>query len=208
MRVFVAVSAALMLFGCNWVVTKAPLFGPADEAGAPQLRSGVWGASSSKDCAFDQRKPVADWPDCAGWLIVKNGRWMFAENKGRREWTVARVVLTAGSPQILQTPPELAGKGADATYSYYGLSAASRDKRGRITAFRMWPVLCGPPAPPAKAGDPAPAPAVHPFPGMTVDVNDSDCTTASREAVRQAADASQLWADTSLTARWIRDGDR
>ncbi len=41
MRVFVAVSAALVLFGCNWVVTKAPLFGPAPVTGRqPHLRLG------------------------------------------------------------------------------------------------------------------------------------------------------------------------
>ena len=40
MRVFVAICAMLALSACNWVVTKAPLFGSADQAGAPQLRLG------------------------------------------------------------------------------------------------------------------------------------------------------------------------
>ena len=53
-----------------------------------------------------------------------------------------------------------------------------------------------------------PAPVTHPFPGMTMDANDSDCTTTSREAVREAADASQLWSETTFAAHWVRDGDR
>jgi len=209
MRVFVAVSAALMLFGCNWVVTKAPPFGAADAAGAAQLRPGVWSAGPSSDCVFDERRPITDWPDCAGRLVIRGGRWMTLDKKdGRWIWTTQRALLTGGSPQIMQTAPDAAGKGTDSGYSYYGLGAARRDRGGRITAFRMWPVLCGPPPPQAKAGDSGPPPATHPFPGLTMDAGDSDCTTASREAVRNAADASRLWADAALTAHWVRAGDR
>ena len=206
MRIVVAALAVLALSACNWVATKTPLFGPADEAGALQLRSGVWVAFASDNCTFDERRPTSDWPDCAGWLVIKNGRWMFAEKKnGRTALTAARVVLTSGSPQILQTPPEATGKGTEAAYSYYGLAATSRDKRGRITAFKLWPVLCGPPAGKDAAGQERP---VHPFPGMTMDAGDSDCSTGSRQAVRDAADASRLWADATPFAHWIRDGER
>jgi len=209
MRVFVAVSAALLLCGCNWVVTKAPLFGPADQAGAPHLRSGVWSAGSSSDCTFDERKPISEWPDCAGRLVIKDGRWMTLDKKdGRWIWTTQRVLLTGGAPQILQTPPDADGKSTDAGYSYYGVGAERRDRSGRIITFKMWPVLCGPPAPQAKAGDTGPAPVTHPFPGMTLDANDSDCTTTSRDAVREAADASQLWSEATFAAHWVRDGDR
>src|SRR5579863_3459360 len=142
MRVFVAVSAALVLFGCNWVVTKAPLFGRADEAGAPQLRSGVWSAGSSSECAFDERRPIADWPDCAGRLVIGDGGWTTPDREnGRWSWATPRVPLTGGTPQILQTPPDATGKGADGGYSYYGLGAKRRDRGGRITAFKIWPVL-------------------------------------------------------------------
>jgi len=209
MRVFVAICAMLALSACNWVVTKAPLFGSADQAGAPQLRSGVWSAGSSSDCTFDERKPISDWPDCAGRVVIKDGRWMTLDKKdGRWTWTTQRVLLTGGAPQILQTPPDADGKSTDSGYSYYGVGAERRDRSGRITTFKMWPVLCGPPAPQAKAGDTGPAPVTHPFPGMTMDANDSDCTTTSREAVREAADASQLWSETTFAAHWVRDGDR
>jgi hypothetical protein len=209
MRVFVAICATLALSACNWVVTKAPLFGPGDQAGAPHLRSGVWSAGSSSDCTFDERKPITAWPDCAGRMVIKDGRWMTLDKKGGRwTWTSLSVVLAGGAPQVLQVAPDADGKSPDAGYSYYGVAAAQRDRSGRITTFRTWPVLCAPPAPQAKAGDTGPPPVTHPFPGLTMDANDSDCTTASRDAVRQAADASQLWSETTFAAHWVRDGDR
>ncbi len=132
-------------------------------------------------------------------LDRKDGHWT---------WTTLPALLTGGTPQIVQTPPDATGKATDGGYSYYGFGAQRRDRAGRITAFKLWPVLCGPPPPTAKAGDNGAAPATHPFPGLTMDANDSDCTTASREAVRNAADASRLWADATLTAHWVRAGDR
>jgi hypothetical protein len=210
MRVLLVVCAMLALSACNWVVTKTPLFNAADAAGAPQLRAGVWAAGPSDNCAFDEAKPMTDWPDCAGRLVVANGRWVMLDRKnGRWTRTIERVVLTGGSPQILQTPPDASGSGADTGFGYYAIKSASRDRSGRVTAFRMWPVLCGPPPPQAKTGEAQPSGSTHPFPGLTMDAGDSDCTTDSREAVRQAADASQLWAaDTVLTAHWVRAGDR
>jgi hypothetical protein len=208
MRVFIAASVLLALSACNWVVTKAPLFGATDQVGARHLRPGVWSSGSSSDCAFDERKPITEWPDCAGRGIISDGRWTTLDKKDGR-WTrsVLRVLLTGGSPQILQTPPQRSSKGGEGSYAYYGLKAERLDRGGRITAFKMWPVLCSSPTTAPKTGDTTSAPATRPFPGMTMDASDSDCSTTSREALRQAADASQLWADTALTAHWVRDGD-
>lgn len=207
MRVILAVIAALAVCACNWVVTKAPLFGPADAARAAKLRPGVWSAGASSDCKFDERAPITTWPDCAGRLVIRGDRWVTLDKKdGRWVWTNQPALLTGGTPQILQTPPNADAKTSDAGYSYYGLLGKTHDRSGRVTAFTVWPVLCGPPAP--KAPGDEPSPPVHPFPGITMDLGDSDCTTTSREALRSAADASRLWADTALTAHWVRAGDR
>ena len=210
MRVFLAVSAALFLFACNWVVTKAPLFSTADGAHAPRLRNGVWAFPSPDGCVFDQRKPITVWPDCVDVLIVRDGSWMALDRKdAKTSWTATSVVLAAGQPRILQmSQDDSSGAGsAPAGYTYYGLKPTRTDRQGRIIAYTAWPVLCGPPAP-QTAETQKRSGTLSPFPGMTLDADDDDCTTGSRDAVRNAADASLMWPVAGFQPHWVRDGYR
>jgi hypothetical protein len=208
MRVFLAVSAALLLFACNWVVTKAPLFSTADEAHAPRLRNGIWAFPSKDGCDFDAHKPITAWPECVDVLIVSGDRWISPDRAGgKKPSTVMNIILASGSPRILQyAQGESTDAGtAGAGYGYYALKATKTDRQGRITAFVTWPVLCGPP-PPQTGETQKRSGTLHPFPGMTLDANDDDCTTNSQEDLRNAADASQLLSEQGPPVHWVRDG--
>ena len=73
MRAALALAALFLLTGCNVVLTKAPLFTAADEAGAPPMKPGVW-AFEDADFKFDEHQPIVAWPDCAGGGVVGPGQ--------------------------------------------------------------------------------------------------------------------------------------
>ena len=62
-----ALTAALLLAGCNGVVSARPWFGDADSIGAPRLREGVWRVvpQPGRPCPVDEGRPLETWPDCA-----------------------------------------------------------------------------------------------------------------------------------------------
>lgn len=113
MRILALLVSSLLLGACtNMVRSQAPWFGPADAAGAPPLRDGVW-AAVDPDCRFDANRPLEQWPGCAHGRVVRGGEELglnysgSEDEHGRREpsdygWTSGVFVLAAGDPRIDQ----------------------------------------------------------------------------------------------------------
>ncbi len=204
-RTLAAVLGAVALAGCNAVVTKTPLLTRADEAGAPSAKPGLWRFAGDTDCQVDEAKPLADWPECGGGVVLKDGKAGYYERKtGKPVWTLQPVILAAGAPRIAQVQVVVGG---DVTvesnpFAYAGARATQSDAQGRITAFAFWPVQCGPPP---KGADADPI-TTAPLPGLVLKPGEPACTTASVAALRNAAKLSEAWAPKPMTARWLRDG--
>ncbi len=195
-RSLVWVALALTLAGCNQVYSAKPVFSTADEAGAPALRPGLWVMASAK-CSFNEARPVQRWPDCADWVLIRQGQIVSLETKdGKPDWSAIDTVLAAGDPRVLQWhEPE----SADHHYAYAGLQPTATDVEGRITAIEAWPALCGPP-PPEDAKSKVTA---NPLPGLRID--GSDCYAEEAGPVRASAKASRAWAADRQAAHWVRD---
>jgi len=227
------VGAALgLLTACNVVMTEKPLFTQADAAGAPALKPGVWLFFEEPGCKVDESKPFTEWPDCAGGGLVGA-----AEIKGHKQdappdqLETAPYVLAAGDPRVMQIQvdvdlsahADVSASGEDARasgstasasshsqpYGYAAIRPTKLDSQGRIVAFTLWPVQCGPPPPKDANGDDT-APATQKLlPGLTMKDGDPVCTTTSTTALRAAARASEAWApQPPRDARWIRDAAR
>ena len=229
MRIFLslaAIAAFALLGACNVVMTKDPLFTQKDAAGAPVLKPGVWLFFEDPGCKVDESRPFTEWPDCAGGGVVGADDISGPKSKEAKDQIEHMpYVLTAGSPRILQIPVDI-GVSAQATasasgdaqvttsppsstelkpYGYGGVEPVKFDDQGRIVAFTLWPVQCGPPPPKNDSA----FVTHHPLPGLTVEKDGGICTTASTAALRNAAKASRAWAGDMLRAsHWIRDGNR
>ena len=225
----ILIAGLALLSACNVVVTKAPLFTQADAAGAPSLRPGVWMFFKDPDCQVDESKPFTEWPDCVGGGLVTVGD--VAAHKGGAPAGVLEhtpIVLAAGEPRILQAQVDVdlsvsasASANGDATattssssteskpYGYAAVRPTKFDSDGRITAFIIWPVQCGPPPPKdAKGEDVAPA-TLKPLPGIILKKGDPVCTTTSAAALRGAAKASEAWApQPPRESHWVRDAQQ
>jgi hypothetical protein len=215
MRGLAVLAVALLLGGCNVVVTEKPLLTAADERGAPPLRPGLWRMEDPK-CPVDEALPLDQWPECAGGAVMSPGQMAGYDHKdGKAIWQRIPLVLAAGSPRIAQvamneeppTPSEPA-KG----YGYAAVKPMKFDPQHRITLIRYWIVQCGPPPPQrqeAPKSDRLPAlGTLHPLPGMKMKPGEAVCTTDSVKALRAAAKASEAWDDEHHTAHWVRDGER
>ncbi|HXQ14745.1 MAG TPA: hypothetical protein VN814_09005 [Caulobacteraceae bacterium] len=215
------ITASLLLLGaCNMVVTQDPLFTKADAS--LQLREGVWLEPSDGPCDFDQSKPLAQWPSCAKGVIVSKGQigaWD-TDDKGVKTWKSSDVIFTAGQPPVAQVhlaDMDVKGVGdvplKPALYLYLVIKPTKTDDSGQIIAYTGWPILCGPPPPDGAKGPDGSSPrmgTLQPLPGLTMDKEGNNCTTASRDALRAAGVASEKWAQTgSMTVtHWVRDNDR
>jgi hypothetical protein len=230
-RTLVGVAGGLaLLSACNVVVTKDPLFAQADSAGAPTLRPGVWMFFKEADCQVDEAKPFTDWPDCVGGGLVSPGNVKGHKAKAPPDQLEdTPIVLASGEPRILQAQVDVdlsmtaeasANGGATASssgessaharpYGYAAVRPTKLDSEGRITAFTLWPIQCGPPPPKDKDGnDTAPA-TLKPLPGMIMKQGDAVCSTASVAALRGAAKASEPWAPQPMPqSHWVRDAER
>ena len=203
MRLLVWMAALTLLSGCNAVTTRGALFTPADAAGAPAPRPGLWRFAIDADCKVDESRPLVEWPECgAGTVLGPGAAGYYDHRTGKPVWTVQPLTLVAGTPRIAQAQVSISGdaKMESDPYIYAGVKPTSFDDQGRITAFAFWLVQCGPPT---ADGDHA---TIHPAPGMDFKPGDPVCTTASAAALREVAKASEAWAPKPLTARWLRDG--
>jgi hypothetical protein len=200
--------AACALSACNVVVTKTPLFSPA-EASPAQMRDGIWTSPGDK-CAFDETKPIDAWPECADPALVRHGE-LLTWNREAKAWKPGdvAVLFVAGEPIVLQAH----STDDDGGYLYAGIEPRL-DGAGRIIALKAWPVLCGPPPPPAPGTTASTDTATQagtkaPFPGMVMDEKGQTCTTADKAALRRAAQLSrQYQTDGFANIHWVRDGER
>jgi len=215
MRGLVVLAVALLLGGCNVVVTEGPLFAPADERGAPPLRPGVWRMEDPK-CPVEEALPIDQWPECAGAAVMSPGQMAGFDRKGGKAvLQQIPLVLAAGNPRIAQVSmheePPKPGE-PDKGYGYAAVKPLKTDRQRRITEIRYWLVQCGPPPPEArdmpKRDRLPPLGTLHPLPGMKMKPGEAVCTTDSIKALRAAAKASEAWDDEHHSAHWVRDGER
>lgn len=220
MRRILIFASLLLLGACNMVVTKQPLFSTADAAGAAQLRPGVWRETPQSPCDFDETKPLADWPGCANGFIMRDGEagGYNIDANGKKTWTSSELIFAGGEPRVIQVlMKDLGVKGLGELpfgpmYLYVAAHPTSLDEQGRIVAFTVWPILCGPPPPPdakGRDGNAMRTGTLKPLPGLTMDKDNNNCTTSSQAVVRAAAKASADWQGSSPATedRWIRDSD-
>jgi hypothetical protein len=230
-RRLAAVVGLILLSGCNVVMTKEPLFTQADGAHAPNLRPGVWIFFKEADCKVDESKPFTEWPDCAGGGLVTPGNVVRGHkaNAPPDDLEDTPFVLAAGDPRIIQAQVDVdlsmqadasASGGATASasasppvhakpYGYGGVRPTKFDEQGRITAFALWPIQCGPPPPKDKDGNDTGGSTLKPLPGIEMKPGDAVCTTRSVTALRNAAKASEAWAPKPAgESHWIRDAQR
>lgn len=208
------IGALLLLGGCNMVITQAPLFTTADEAGAPPLRPGVWASTPDASCVFDERTPVSTWPSCANGGVTRDGSIGGFHDDGQSKSTLTMMddVVAAGDPRVLQLHVGEAAPSADLSvsgYFYIALRATKTDDQGRITAMTSWPVLCGPPPPnSATTSGKMEFGTKAPFPGLVMDQDKTNCTTTSQAALRHAASASEQYSAGVSPSHWVRDGEQ
>lgn len=230
LRLILTVACFVLLSACNVVMTKDPLFAQADGAGAPALRQGVWLFFKRPGCSVDESRPFTEWPDCAGGGLVKPGNVSgHKSNAPPDQLEDTPFVLAGGDPRIMQLQVDVdvsasaeASASGDATasastsppvharpYAYGGLKVTKLDDQGRIVAFILWPVQCGPPPPKNKHGEDVVGNTKKPLPGIDMKPGDAVCSTRSVAALRGAARASEAWAPQPPTeSHWIRDASR
>ncbi|MFI4976912.1 MAG: hypothetical protein ACHP84_20450 [Caulobacterales bacterium] len=204
MRLALLLLAAVLLTGCNQVISQKPMFTAADQA-ALTLRPGLW-RMDNPDCRVDERMPATLWPTCAVSLGVRGSEIVtIAGGKADPDLNHTPWILAAGDPMILQLgrrePPHSSGKPSEpASYAYFGVTVAATDRQGRIIALRGWPVACGPRTTAAAPDAPPLYPGLHAI--------DHDCTTDDVAALRNAASATLAQGPEIQPAHWVRDGYR
>jgi len=201
---------ASVLSGCNQLVSKEPWFQP--DPAASVLRDGVWRIEKA-DCVFDETAPVQRWPDCADWVVLKDGKPVALPPKreGANNSADGSLVWSPGDPLILQA--EHLSKSEDGKperiFTYTGVQVDARDPAGRITKVTTWPVICGPLTEgkyPETAGENV---SSQPWPGLTV--AEGSCTAESASAVRGAARLSYREGAIKENLgrfKWVRDRAR
>jgi hypothetical protein len=210
----VLIGAALLLGGCNMVVTSTPLFSRADEAGAARLKPGVWEGTPDSGCAFDEKTPITTWPSCAnGGVVGADGR-IGGYQGDPPTLSLNDTILAAGDPLVMQVHNSEAVPGSGLTltgYFYIALRPTGADDQGRVTAFTAWAVQCGPPPPnPSANASKIELGTRQPLAGLVMDKAHTNCTTRSAAALHNAAKVSEQWAASGLssTSHWLRGGVR
>lgn len=196
-RLSVILAMAALLGGCgNLVYSERPLFSKHDRIGVPSFRPGLW-AAAEPGCALDPATPLEAWPACANG--TRMGRRGPIED---RDAEAKELLIAAGDPLIAQS----GGRG-ESRFAYLAVAPTAFDGRRRITAFKAWPVQCGPPPPQGEteAGS-ARRLTRELLPGL--EAAGDDCIARDRETVRRAARASAAWAPPGPEIRWMRDGSR
>ncbi|RAK67293.1 hypothetical protein [Phenylobacterium kunshanense] len=178
-----ALVASTVLAGCNLVITDRPMF-DREAVAERAFKAGVW-ASVQADCPIPRAgETVQHWPTCASARILRPG--------------IEGLVLARGDPMIYQlrmTTDE------GSSYAYAGLRPTHLDKSGKIDAFELWPVECGPPVITPEGER---RPTKTPGPGLTMNGEEpSSCRAEDASAVRRAAKDSRNWAPVKVFI-WVR----
>jgi len=211
MRIVAVLGAALALGGCNIVISPAPVFTPADSAGAPELRPGLW-TEADHECVFDPQTKATTWPKCADPMVFE-AEQMFDPSKPAE---LVAYVLAAGSPRIMQAKIQGKGPGSDALsaaidkqmggYIFMGFAPAKSDAQGRIVEASTWLALCGPPPPDSQSANPKDHVTRKPFAGLTVNPETGACSPKDGAAVRRAVVGSRSLTKQIAVIHWVRDG--
>jgi len=178
-----------LLGGCNMLISEEPMFGGSDRA-ALVPRDGIW-LSPDKGCDFDSSRPESGWPECAMWVVVRNGGTDLYLTDGKRQSQVVGGFFAAGDPQILQAYWIDTDKQPHrAFYGFFGVEIHQVGPDGRYSAASVWPVECGTQSNPNAD--------IQPYPGVG-----ADCRPSSKEAIRPAAEKSRR-TEQIEEWRWLR----
>ncbi len=207
-----ALTLSVTLGACNQVYSRAPLLSEAHEAGDPEFRPGLWRISGYEDrCAFDIRKRLRDWPDCAVGVEFRRGQmWLVS---GHQRVLAQAQRLTEGPPILLQArwtsaifsdPRVPEPRDTDNPlfgWVYAAVTPGRLDDNGRMIEATMVQALCGPP-PLAPTGRPPRLASDHPFPGLTVSGN--NCVAKDLDTVKTVL-ALSAGLGAPQTMKWVRD---
>ena len=197
--------AALALGACsNQVQSIRPLFTAVDSVGLAQFKPGVWWQGPMADCPYDESLPAEKWPDCAGALLFGDHGLEAEIEKGEvkplAEAEPVDFVVAEGAPMVIQYISR--PRGPDDAYSFMAVGPTQLDGAGQVTAFRIWPVGCGPPPPDSETA--SPRVTTKPWPGL--EIKGANCLARDAAAVRFAARKSGALGPASPTIRWLRAG--
>ena len=192
-------AVALVRVSAGWVRTAGAVPSPPVPARGRPDGAAVAGRGlaqrPSDGCAVDVAKPAAQWPDCADWTLVAQGRIVRTRLSGRRAPRRASepFVLAAGDPRVLQEP----ATDNPGFYRFTAVRPLQSDRDGRITAAETWLVVC---PPKADRGEPQIV-----IPGLRV--AKAACYVRDGPALSKVLVRSGDWG-LHQTMRWVRDGDR
>jgi hypothetical protein len=195
MRFLVFALAAVLLGGCNLVISPTALFTEADTVGAPVLRPGIW-VFTEGACPFDAAAPPDRWPPCVKAERI-DARGRLVPHEDDKAWSLR---LAKGDPMILQAVDT---SGGDAFF-FAGVRPTRTEKDGRISALSIWFVDCGP-EPPEDARNPDGSRryvSLELGPGLSAEAD--GCVARDAAAVRAAARASEARQE-NRRYRWVRE---
>lgn len=202
-RLFLISLATLALAGCdNRLSTDTAVLTAADRSGV-QLRSGLWRVDD-RSCEVDEEDNPRDWPDCAEWMLVRDGEMLTLgprddDHHNALVWKRAPYVLAGGSVQALQVRQ-------DDDFSLYGVRALETDDNGRATRISRWTIACGPEEPTSRRNDDGTREkSIRPLPGVRM-VGDHECRPEGADGLLAAARADEETAERLVTLRWVRGG--
>jgi hypothetical protein len=224
-----AVATAMALSGCNMVMTDKPMFAAADGVGAPPLHQGVWRKEKS-GCDFDEGQAQNQWPLCSDaqggvgdppfWQEVAGDPVILqtpfalpgAKKSDISYFYVAirplkldadgRVVamkswpVRCGPPPPPEAPalpePVEAGQKPDSMTDAEWADLQAKLAKLRSDAAKLQAQL--------NQG----APTKKPLPGLKMDKS-GGCRPDSVASLRNAARASEAWADEGAVSHWVRE---
>jgi hypothetical protein len=186
------IAVVLALSACNVATSDHPMLG-AEPRSSLKLKDGLW-LMDDPECTVDVRLPLAQWPGCADWLLIRDGKIAGAPNAKAGELPV-EVVVADERPVIVEVPFRELGEKVARLYVYVALEPATFDPLGAVTEAQLWPVACG-----IEADSSSNQREPVFFPGM----NDK-CQPASVAVLRAAASAGPQGREKKKArVRWIR----
>ena len=157
-----------------------------------------------RGCQVNDQENPRDWPDCAQWMIVRDGEMLTLEpqdedHHNKLVWKRAPYVLAGGPVQALQVRKEDA-------FTLYGVRAVETAADGRATRISRWTIACGPEeATGARNDDGSREKAIRPLPGVRMTGRHA-CRPEGAEGLLAAARADEETAERLVTVRWVRGG--
>jgi hypothetical protein len=229
----VGVVCALLLAGCNIVVSSKPVFTATDIGRPPVLKPGLWAEHPPCAPAAGPRSPPCV-PPLANYRITADdmtelsppsapfmggyasdaGADTDASPPGAQPQRPpagvdprADYVLASGAPPVAQlrvTGP-LTREISPELYLYVAFTPTGRDRSGRIISAIVWPVPCGPPSSIDRdMRDGVAFSTRHPSAGLSIGPG-SACTPKNGAAVLNAARRGLGWARLLMVLYWIGD---